>query len=76
MIVFVDEGGAKSPCNCVALGAVALTARYGVTYMELGRHLLERIRRLARVCRELKWSDIRRKADAQSVTRLISEAAE
>lgn len=76
MIVFVDESGAKSPCNCVALGAVAFEAKYGVTYMELGRHVLERIRRLARVGGELKWGDVRRRADVQMVIRLISEVAE
>jgi hypothetical protein len=76
VIVFVDESGAKSPCNCVALGAVAFEARYGITYMELGLHLVERIKRMARVGGELKWSDVRRRADVGAVLRLISEAAE
>ncbi|MEL9990067.1 MAG: hypothetical protein QXP98_03100 [Thermoproteus sp.] len=29
MIVFVDESGAKSVCNCVALGAVYFPPRRG-----------------------------------------------
>ncbi|MGC9051412.1 hypothetical protein [Pyrobaculum sp.] len=56
MIVFVDESGVKSFCNCVAVGAVAFEARYGVPYMELGRHVLERIRRMARVGARLSTS--------------------
>ncbi|RFA95572.1 DUF3800 domain-containing protein [Pyrobaculum aerophilum] len=76
MIVFVDESGVKSPCNCVALGAVAFEAKYGVTYMELGSNVVERIRRMARIGGELKWGDVRRRADASAVIRLISEVAE
>ncbi|AET33169.1 hypothetical protein P186_1759 [Pyrobaculum ferrireducens] len=76
VIVFVDESGVKSFCNCVAVGAVAFEARYGVPYMELGRHVLERIRRMARVGGEVKYSDVRRRADVEAVVRLISEVAE
>lgn len=44
VIVFIDESGIESRCNCVSLGAVVLTAR-GESYLEVGRYLVNGIKR-------------------------------
>ena len=54
MIIFIDESGVKSFCNCVTLGAVAFLERRGESYM-VGRHLVEGIKKMLRVGGELKW---------------------
>jgi len=74
--VFVDESGAKSLCHCVALGAVAFQPRPGVSYLELGRHLVEGIKRMLRVGGELKWRDVVRRGKPEAVLALIQTVAE
>ena len=76
MIVFVDESGVKSLCHCVALGAVAFQPRPGVSYLELGRHLVEGIKRMLRVGGELKWRGVVRRGRPETVLALIQAAAE
>jgi len=63
VIIFVDESGVKSLCNCVAPGAVAFQPRPGVSYLELSRHLVEGIKRMLRVSGELKWRDVVRRGN-------------
>jgi len=76
VIIFVDESGAKSLCRCVALGAVAFQPRPGVSYLELGKYLVEGIKRMLRVGGELKWRDVVRRGRPEAVLALIQAAAE
>jgi len=72
----VDESGAKSLCHCVALGVAAFQPRPGVSYLELGRHLVKGIKRMLRVGGELKWRDVVRRGRPEAVLVLIQAVAE
>jgi len=76
VIVFVDESGVKSLCHCVAPGAVAFQPRPGVSYLELGKYLVEGIKRMLRVGGELKWRDVVRRGRPEAILALIQAAAE
>lgn len=76
MIVFIDESGLKESCNCVALGAVAFRGRRGVSYLELGAHLVENLKRMLHVGGELKWLDVRRRGNVVAVIELIRRVAD
>jgi hypothetical protein len=67
VIVFIDESGLKESCNCVALGAVAFRGRRGVSYLELGAHLVENLKRMLHVGGELKWLDVRRRGNVVAI---------
>jgi len=60
----------------VALGAVAFQPRPGVSYLELGKYLVEGIKRMLRVGGELKWRDVVRRGRPEAVLALIQAAAE
>jgi len=76
VIVFIDESGLKESCNCVALGAVAFRGRRGVSYLELGAHLVENLKRMLHVGGELKWLDVRRRGNVVAVIELIRKVAD
>lgn len=76
MIVFIDESGLKRPCNCLSLGAVAFPRRRGVSYLELGYHLVEGIKTFLKVGGELKWRAVKRRGDPETVISLIRQVAE
>ncbi|AET32941.1 hypothetical protein P186_1522 [Pyrobaculum ferrireducens] len=76
VIVFIDESGLKDVCNCVALGAVAFASSRGATYLELGRHLVDNIKRMLRIGGELKWRAVKRRGNPEAVIALIEKAAE
>jgi len=60
----------------VALGAVAFQPWPGVTHLELGRHLVECIKKMLRVGGELKWRDVVRRGRPEAILALIQAAAE
>jgi len=75
VIVFVDESGVKTRCNCVAVGVVAFEATYGRSYLEVGSWIVDAIKRVAKVGGELKWRDVERRGVAEFALGLIRSAA-
>ncbi|MGC9131931.1 MAG: DUF3800 domain-containing protein [Pyrobaculum sp.] len=64
----------KDVCNCVVLGAVAFASSRGATYLELGRHLVDNIKRMLRIGGERRA--VKRRGNPEAVIDLIEKAAE
>ncbi|MEM1598960.1 MAG: hypothetical protein QXP31_06835 [Pyrobaculum sp.] len=58
-VMFVDESGRKSPCNCVVVAAVV--ARVSGSYAYWGAGLVDQIKKAAKVGGELKWRAVKRR---------------
>jgi hypothetical protein len=68
-VVFVDESGTKSFCNCVVVAGLA--AEVTGSYMYWGLDIVDGIRRRLGIAGELKWRRVKRRGGKDLVEALL-----
>lgn len=69
-VVFLDESGRKSPCNCVIVGAVIAQVSGSYAYWGLG--VVDEIKKAAGIRGELKWRAVKRRGAVELVLSVLS----
>lgn len=70
-VVFVDESGTKSFCNCVVVAGLA--AEVTGSYMYWGLDIVDGIRRRLGIVGELKWRRVKRRGGKDLVEALLRD---